>query len=230
MRVRAGRLIMGIAVFLLSSSLSILQAAEEVLVAATHRARYNIDGKLLGQFPAGQSICIKQLEPGRHKLYVRSLLSGEMKLFKFSIIGKEGEKLNFTASFAAVNTAISAGLKLNSSTDSKLNNLVVEMAFSAHVNLDGSGLKLCRAGECLSYRNLSEGIHRLHVRNLQTMELAVYQVEFRSGKANTLSVSPKLKREAEIYRTPGAMAATVAAELFGQGVSTKNQLVFNMGN
>lgn len=73
--------------------------AIEVKVIGTHNAKINLDGTVLGVYRDHTPLTIKNVGLGKHKLFVKSLITGELKVFNFTAVW--GKKLDeFQAIFA----------------------------------------------------------------------------------------------------------------------------------
>lgn len=72
--------------------------ASEVQVLGTHDAKFNLDGRVLGEFRDHTPLLLKGIAPGRHKLYIKSLLTGELFMQQFDT--RSGEDFEFAAKFA----------------------------------------------------------------------------------------------------------------------------------
>ena len=73
--------------------------AVEVKVIGTHNAKLNLDGTVLGVYRDHTPLTIKNVGLGKHKLFVKSLITGELKVFNFTAVyGKDLDE--FQAIFA----------------------------------------------------------------------------------------------------------------------------------
>ena len=84
---------------LLSGLLLSTVSAVELRVIATHNAKFNLDGRVLGFYRDHSPLRLKNVAYGPHKLYAKSLITGELKVFKFNAVPRK--KLDeFQAIFA----------------------------------------------------------------------------------------------------------------------------------
>ena len=77
----------------------------EVVVLATHEAKFNLDGAVLGTFREYTPLRVQDVPPGPHKLYAKSSQSGELLIFKFSVADDEQKDIHFRAEFQKVRNA-----------------------------------------------------------------------------------------------------------------------------
>ena len=77
----------------------------EVVVLATHEAKFNLDGSVLGTFRAYTPLRVQDVPPGPHKLYAKSSQSGELLIFKFSVTDDDEKDIHFRAEFQKVRKA-----------------------------------------------------------------------------------------------------------------------------
>ncbi len=89
--------LLGVALWWMSAAVS---RAAEVEVAANRHAKFNLDGTVLGVYLDHTPLVVKGVLPGRHKLYVKSLDTGELKVFVFTVEPGRREPLSFYARFA----------------------------------------------------------------------------------------------------------------------------------
>ena len=57
----------------------------EVVILATHEAKFNLDGSVLGTYREYTPLRVKDVPPGQHKLYAKSSLTSELLIFKFDV-------------------------------------------------------------------------------------------------------------------------------------------------
>jgi len=76
-----------------------LPAADLVFVAS-HRVKLNLDGRVLGVHEPTVKVHIPNVAPGSHKLFARSLKTGELRTFRFDATARETEVLSLRADFS----------------------------------------------------------------------------------------------------------------------------------
>lgn len=74
--------------------------ATDVKILGTHNAKFNIDGTVLGAYRDHTPLVIQGVKAGEHKLYAKSLITGELQLFQFTATGAETAPLDYKADFA----------------------------------------------------------------------------------------------------------------------------------
>jgi len=71
------------------------------------------------------------------------------------------------------------------------NTIEVKAQVDLDINLDNTGSKTFERNEGKRFHNLAPGWHKLYLRNLKTMELRVFKVEFPEGETRTLTIRPE---------------------------------------
>ncbi len=251
-----GRMVACVLVLLCAFSLTPLFAAD-IVVLATHEAKLNLDGSVLGTFQPFTPVRVKDINLGNHKLYAKSSLSGELLIFKFEMRKETESTLHFRAEFtpprratlaipgSAVNGQTSIASKKNgrhnrrqtkvgeahSAQESKKvgNRLVINSKRAIQMNANGKLKKTFAAKEIKELHKMAFGYHKIYLRSLETMELAVFDIEFPQGATRTITITPKYsdgpaKGEFPRRRKAGLRAVEVARQLFGKPAVSTPQL------
>jgi len=202
-------------------------SAAEVRVVGTHDAKFNLDGTVVGVYHDGTPLHLQGVAVGSHKLFAKSLMTGELLTFSFIVDETTTSPVEFTAFFAPATPgpsqpAVTSGDVVPGDPDPQGPVVVVRADVDLDVTLVGERNRSYHAGTELRMAGLSAGSHKVYLRNVQTMELAVFTVDVPVGDRRQWVVTPRFVPDDDgddvprVRQRRGMLAARTAEELFGR--------------